>query len=359
MVTSIVVAILVLGFLIVFHELGHFLVARRVGVGVLKFSVGFGPKLVGTQIGRTEYVISAIPLGGFVKMIGEDPDEEVSEADRELSFTHKALWRRTAIVIAGPLANLLLAFIAFAAVFVIYGNRVPQDAAIVGGLSPDMPAAAAGLELGDHVVAIDGKPIGSWIELSDIVRASEGRALVFSVDRNGETTDFTIEPKASPRHNEFGEVVETAYLIGIERSFDSEPVGLGEAVWLGGEQTVWWIRTLALSIVKMISGSIPAEQIGGPIMIVQVAGEQAQRGFEDLLYFMAIVSVNLGILNLLPIPILDGGHLFFFAIEGILRRPLAKRHREIAQQVGLVLLVSLMALAFYNDIRRNLESWWG
>jgi regulator of sigma E protease len=359
MVTSLVVAILILGFLIVFHEFGHFFVAKRVGVGVLKFSVGFGPRLVGIQIGRTEYVISAIPLGGFVKMIGEDPDEEVSAADRELSFTNKSLWRRTAIVLAGPLANLLLAFLAFLAVFAIYGNSEPRDEAIVGGVSRDMPAAAAGLQAGDLVVAVDGAPVANWEKLAEIIRGSDGEPLRFTIDRAGQTLDIDVQPKASPRHNEFGEVVDTAFLIGIERGMVATAVGPLKAVQLAGEQTLWWIRTLVLSIFKMVGGSIPADQIGGPIMIVQAAGEQAQRGLEDLLYFMAIVSVNLGVLNLLPIPILDGGHLFFFAIEGILRRPLAIRHREIAQQVGLVLLVSLMAFAFYNDIRRNLESWWG
>lgn len=359
MVTSLVVAIIVLGFLIVFHEFGHFIVARRLGVGVLKFSVGFGPKLVGVQVGRTEYVISAIPLGGFVKMIGEDPEEEVSAADRELSFTNKSLWRRTAIVLAGPVANLLLAFLAFLVVFAAWGTGDPREEAVVGGVSRDMPAAAAGIRAGDFVVAVDGNAVPNWDRLAEIIRGSDGRTLTFTVERDGATLTIPVTPKPSPRHNEFGEVIDTAFLIGIERGMTTRPVGFGEAVWLAGEQTLWWMRTLVLSIFKMIGGSIPAEQIGGPIMIVQTAGEQAQRGLEDLLYFMAIVSVNLGILNLLPIPILDGGHLFFFAIEGILRRPLHIRHREIAQQVGLVLLLSLMVFAFYNDIRRNLETWWG
>jgi len=359
MVTSLVVAILVLAFLIVFHELGHFIVAKRVGVGVLKFSVGFGPRLLGTRIGETEYVISAIPLGGFVKMVGEDPDEEVSEADQARSFNHKTLLQRTAVVLAGPVANLLLAFLLFAGVFAVFGARSLDDAAIIGGLSADMPAAAAGLERGDRIVSVDSVAVADWNELSEAIRASEGRTLAIGVERGDEALTLEITPLPKPRHNEFGEVVETAFVIGIERGFETRSVGPIEAITLGGQQTLWWTRTLLMSIVKMVQGSIPADQIGGPIMIVQVAGEQAQRGIEDLLYFMAIVSVNLGILNLLPIPILDGGHLFFFAIEGILRRPLARRQREIAQQVGLVLLICLMAFAFYNDISRNLEGWLG
>lgn len=359
MVTSIVVAVIVLGFLIVFHEFGHFWVARRCGVGVVKFSIGFGPKLVGTQVGPTEYVISAIPLGGFVKMIGEDPDEEVAEAERSLSFNLKPLWKRSAIVLAGPLANILLAFFAFVGVFALYGAQVPSDAALVGGLRSDMPAAVAGMKPGDKVVALDGQPIATWEQLAEGIRGSGGKSLRMTVVRDGAEQVLEITPKAEEEKNIFGESVGTAYLIGIERGFEQQDVGVFEAVGMGASQTWWWMKTISMSLVKMVQGSIPADQIGGPIMIVQAAGEQAERGLESLLHFLAVVSINLGILNLLPIPILDGGHLFFFAIEGILRRPLNVRHREIAQQVGLAVLITLMAFAFYNDIVRNLEGWWG
>lgn len=359
MVTSIAVAIVVLAFLIVFHELGHFLVAKRVGIGVLKFSIGFGPRLIGVRVGETEYVISAIPLGGFVKMVGEDPEESVSEFDRGRSFSHKSLWQRTAVVAAGPLANLLFALVAFAGVYWTYGARELNDFPVVGGLTADMPAAASGLDVGDRIVAVDGNRIGDWNELVDAIRDSDGTSMHFQVERGERMLAFDITPEPKPRHNEFGEVVETAYLIGIERGYDIRPVGPVEALQLGASQTLWWMRTLVLSIGKMITGSIPADQIGGPILIVQAAGQQAERGFEDLLFFMAIISVNLGILNLLPIPILDGGHLFFFAIEGVLRRPLSLRHREIAQQVGLALIIALMTFAFYNDIMRNIDGWWG
>lgn len=359
MVTSLVVAIVVLAFLIVFHELGHFLVAKRVGVGVVKFSIGFGPRLIGIRIGETEYVVSAIPLGGFVKMVGEDPEETVGEFERSRSFSHKSLWQRTAVVAAGPFANLLFAFVVFAGVYWAFGARELDEAAVVGGLTIDMPAAASGLEIGDRIVAVDGDHIEDWNELVDAIRTSDGKSMRFEVERDARMVSFNITPESKPRHNEFGEVVETAFLIGIERGYDIRPVGPMEAVRLGASQTLWWMRTLVLSIGKMITGSIPADQIGGPILIVQAAGQQAERGLEDLLFFMAIISVNLGILNLLPIPILDGGHLFFFAIEGILRRPLSLRHREIAQQIGLALIVALMTFAFYNDIMRNIESWWG
>lgn len=359
MVSSIIAAIVVLGFLIVFHELGHFLVARRAGVGVLKFSIGFGPRLVGFRHGMTEYVISAVPFGGFVKMVGEDPEEEVRAEDLPYSFTAKPLWKRTAIVLAGPVANLLLAFVAFASAFLIYGAQVPSEAARVGGLVEGMPAKAAGMQRGDLVVALDGKPIETWDELAAAINASAGRTLALTVERGGQRFDLSVTPQPREDKNLFGEVQGTAFRIGIERSFDSETVSPLEAVRLGAYETVWWIRTLILSLWKLIAGVIPADQIGGPILIVQAAGEHAQRGLDNLLHFMAMISVNLAILNLLPIPVLDGGHLVFFLIEGILRRPLAIRHREIATQVGLVLLVGLMAFAIYNDIARNVQSWWG
>ncbi|MFN8626528.1 MAG: RIP metalloprotease RseP [Candidatus Binatia bacterium] len=352
MLISILAAIVVLGFLILFHELGHFVVAKRVGVGVLKFSIGFGPTLVGRRLGRTDYVISAIPLGGFVKMVGEDPDEQVDPQDRAIAFQQQALWKRMAIVGAGPGANIVFAFVAFSLVFAIYGARVPTDAAKVGAVIENMPAAAAGLQAGDLVTAVNGSPVAQWEKLSETIRASGGQPITLNVQREGRALEIQLTPQAKPDRNMFGETLGTAYVIGIERGFDEEQVGPLRAVWMGGQQTAWWVETLLLSVVKMFQGRIPAKDIGGPILIVQAAGQQARLGFEYLLHFMAVISINLGVLNLLPIPVLDGGHFLFFAMEALLRRPLDTRHREIAQQVGLVLLVSLMAFAFYNDIVR-------
>ncbi|MBP1686018.1 MAG: rane-associated zinc metalloprotease [Deltaproteobacteria bacterium] len=357
MLSSILVAIVVLGFLILFHELGHFLVAKRVGVGVLKFSIGFGPKLIGRRLGRTDYVISAIPLGGFVKMVGEDPDEQVDAEDQKIAFQQQALWKRMAIVGAGPGANIVFAFLAFSLVFAIYGARVPTDTAKVGGVIENMPAAAAGLRAGDLVTAVNGTPVSQWEKLSETIRASGGNPITLQVQREGRTLDIQLTPEAKPDRNMFGETLGTAYVIGIERGFDQEQVGPLIAVWMGAKQTAWWVETLLLSVAKMFQGRIPAKDIGGPILIVQAAGQQARLGLEYLLHFMAVISINLGVLNLLPIPVLDGGHFLFFALEAILRRPLDTRHREIAQQVGLVLLISLMAFAFYNDIVRVVHGW--
>lgn len=355
MMTAIVSAFVVLGFLIVVHEFGHFLVAKWAGVGVLKFSVGFGPKLFGRTVNGTEYVLSAIPLGGFVKMVGEDPDA-TEPVDPAISFSHQNVWKRIAIVIAGPVFNLLFAFLIFTAVVAAYGQRVPVDEARIGGVTADMPAARAGLQADDLVVAANGSPV-NWEQLSGVIRASEGKPVTLDVQRGGSALQVVITPESRPDKSIFGEVIGQTYLVGIERGFQQVSVGPLEAIVNGAKQTVWWCGTLIMSVVKIVQGRIPAQDIGGPILIVQAAGQQAQVGLESLLLFMAVISINLGILNLLPIPILDGGHLLFFGLEVIMRRPLDMRHREIAMQVGLVVLISLMAFAFYNDILRIIRGW--
>lgn len=354
MLTTVLAALVVLGFLILFHESGHFLVARLCGVGVTKFSIGFGPTVFGRRIGDTEYVVSAIPLGGFVKMVGEDPDEEIGAGDRSIAFQTQSLGKRLAIVLAGPVANLIFAFLAFTVIAVFYGEFVPSESARIGSVRAGMPAATAGLRAGDQVTSVDGVPVTSWKELATAIRASGGREVALVVEREGATETLSVTPQEQPEKNIYNETVGTAWLIGIEPALDTRPVGPGQALLVGLGQTVWWVQTLVVSVGKLILGRIPAGDIGGPLLIAQAAGEQARLGFDYLLRFMAVISVNLGVLNLLPVPVLDGGHLVFFAIEAVRRRPLEARHREIAQQVGLVLLLGLMALAFYNDVARLL-----
>jgi len=353
---GILAAIIVLGVLIIVHEFGHFIVAKRSGVGVLKFSIGFGPRLFGRTVNGTEYVLSAVPLGGFVKMAGEDPDA-AEPVDPRISFSHQPIWKRVAIVMAGPVFNLLFAFVAFTLVLAVYGQRVPSDVAKVGGVMPNMPAIRAGLEVGDVVTAVNGAPIATWEELSNAIRGSGGRPVEMALRRGDQSVTVSVTPEANEEKNIFGEVVGEAYRIGIERGSEQVAVGPLEAIGSGASQTLWWCQTLIMSVVKMLQGKIPAQDIGGPILIVQAAGQQAEIGLESLLLFMAVISINLGILNLLPIPILDGGHLLFFLVEAVMRRPLDMRHREIAQQVGLVILIALMAFAFYNDILRVIRGW--
>jgi regulator of sigma E protease len=357
MLLSILAAAVALGVLIVVHEFGHFILAKRLGVGVLKFSVGFGPRLFGRTINGTEYALSAVPLGGFVKMVGEDADGEEEPVDPRISFAHQPLWKRGAIVLAGPGFNILGAFVLFAAVFTLYGARVPSDAAKVGGVSEGMPAAQSGLQAGDVVTALDGKKITTWEELSAGIRASEGRPVALTVRRAESTLTINVTPESKPEKNLFGEAIGTAFLIGIERGYDQEQVAPLQAVSMAAGETVWWIEMLAVSLAKMVQGKISSQDIGGPILIAQAAGQQARMGLEYFLRFMAVISINLGVLNLLPIPILDGGHLLFCAVEAVMRRPLAVRHREIAQQIGLVILIGIMAFAFYNDIARQIRGW--
>lgn len=356
MVISILAAVIALGVLIVVHEFGHFIFAKRLGVGVLKFSVGFGPRVFGRSIGGTEYAVSAIPLGGFVKMVGEEADGE-EEVDPRVSFSHQPLWKRAAIVFAGPGFNLLGAFVIFSLVFAVYGARVPSEAAKVGGVTENMAAATAGIQAEDVVSAIDGKPIATWEDLSAGIRASGGHEVELTIQRGTGTVAIRVTPESRPEKNLFGEETGTAFLIGIERGYDQEQVGVLRAVGMAATQTVWWCQTLLISVLKIVQGKISSQDIGGPILIAQAAGQQARMGLEYFLHFMAVISINLGILNLLPIPILDGGHLLFIGVEAVMRRPLALRHREIAQQVGLVILIGLMAFAFYNDIARQIRGW--
>jgi len=350
---SILIAIVILGLLIFVHELGHFAVAKWTGVMVQRFSLGFGPRLLTHQRGETEYAISAVPLGGYVKMLGEDPEEEVATYDAARSFATQSLAKRAAIVVAGPAMNLVTAFVAFSLALAIFGATVPKETAEIGGVMDGMPGAEAGLTVGDTVLAIDGGPIATWEELARTVRGSGGATIELRVRRaSGEETTLVVTPEERVERTPFGEEIGKAYLIGIEPARRTEAVSLPSAIGQGAYQTYFWIKMTLLSIVKIFQGVVSARDLGGPILIVQAAGQQADLGLEYLLRFLGLISVNLGVLNLLPIPVLDGGHLLFFGFEAIRGKPLAIRHREMAQQVGLFLLLALMVFVFYNDITR-------
>ncbi|MBF8278674.1 MAG: putative Zinc metalloprotease [candidate division NC10 bacterium] len=343
-------AVLVLGVLIFVHELGHFLVAKRAGVSVLKFSLGFGPKIAGFTRGGTEYLLSAIPLGGYVKMLGEDPKEEV--ADLERSFSAKPIGWRSLIILAGPGSNFLLAIAIFWVVFMV---GVPTLTTKVGEVMEGFPAREAGLLRGDRIVAIEGQPIEKWEELAKQIHQSPGRPVRLTVEREGKRFDVTVAPKATKQKNLFGEEQEIG-LLGIAPAEEflterTNPItAFGRAVYKTYDLSVLILITFG----KLLQGVVPAKTIGGPLLVAQMAGEQARLGILNLLFFTALLSINLAILNLLPIPILDGGHLFFALIEAARGKPVSLKKREMAQQVGLVLLVALMIFAFYNDIFRLL-----
>jgi regulator of sigma E protease len=344
----------VLGILIFIHEFGHFLVAKLVGVKVLKFSLGFGPKLIGTQIGETEYQISAFPLGGYVKPLGDNPREKVRKDEKARAFIHQPVPKRMAIILAGPLANFLLAIVIFCLLYSVMG--IPQSPPLVGKVVDGSPAQKAGIQSGDLIVQVDEVKIAQWADLPPVITKSQGRNLQLIVRRGEKVIPLRVAPQAATAKNIFGEEIKT-YQIGIIASgeFVLKRVPVYSAVGTAFSQT-WFITKLTVvSIVKVIQRVIPAKQaLGGPILIAQMAGKQAQEGFLSLIFFTAIISINLGIINLFPIPILDGGHLLFLTIESIIGRPLSVKKLELAQQIGLIIIVLLMAFIFYNDIMRIL-----
>ncbi len=354
--TSILSFILVLGLLILVHEFGHFITAKLFGIKVLKFSIGFGPKLFARQYGETEYGIGALPLGGYVKMLGEQPEEEVDAAQAQRSFAAKPVWQRFLVVLAGPLSNLVSAVFIFWVVTLIAGIPHPLPTTEIGQITPGSPAEKAGVKSGDIILAIDNTPITTWQEVSETIKAGNGKTLTLTVRRGQEQLRLTGTPASSEVKNLFGEVVDTRYLLGIaqKESLRYEPASLHEAFHSALKQTWFYIELTILSLWKIIEQVIPASQIGGPIMIAQMAGEQLKSGWLNLFAFMAVLSVNLGVINLFPIPILDGGHLLFFSLEAIRRKPLTLRSQERWQQVGMALLAALMVFVFYNDIARLL-----
>jgi regulator of sigma E protease len=435
--------VVVVGVLVFVHEVGHFLVAKWAGVGVLKFSLGFGPKIVGLRRGETEYLISAIPLGGYVKMVGEDPADQTADPAR--SFQNKSVGWRTLVVLAGPGANVVLAVVFFAVLALAQGQ--PVRAPFVGSVEPGSAAERAGLRPGDLVLAVDGAPVGQWDDVQSRLEEAKGRPLLFRVQRGTEHREVTVTVAAEPRERQeyppkvgmvmAGEAGERAGVkagdkvvafdgvptevwsdlvrlvrrspgkaarltverggqqvdlpvtpairpnetgtgqigyLGIGPDEVQEPVtvrreewslGVGErfesmpvhrALYFGVRQT-WLVGGMTLRVLgRLLTGDLATSKaIGGPLFIAREAGRQAQQGgLPKVVFLTAVLSVNLAILNLLPVPILDGGHLLFFAIEAARRSPLSLRKREIAQQVGLALLAALMVFAFYNDIFRLL-----
>lgn len=358
MLTSLISFLIVLGVLIFVHELGHFWVAKRSKVGVLKFSLGFGPKLFGIKRGETEYLISAFPLGGYVKMMGDDPSEELREEDRARAFNYKPVGTRMAIVFAGPFANFILAWLIFLLILAM-GLAIPiprLDSALpnINNVLPGSPAEQAGIKSGDRVRSIDGARIDTWDEMTKVVRQSADKKLHFVVERDGRMVETDVIPKASsvdPGKTPVGQIgVSSQQLVGEVIKADSifmAPVLAAKALWE-------WCGVIVESVKKLVTAEVSAKNIGGPVLIAQQAGAQAKEGILPLIMFMAVISINLGILNLLPIPVLDGGHIFFFLIEALIGKPIDIKHREIAQQIGLVLLLALMVFAFYNDIVRVL-----
>ncbi len=359
--TSLFSFILVLGVLIFVHEFGHFLFAKIAGVRVLTFSLGFGQKIISKKWGDTEYQLSAFPLGGYVKMYGEQPDEEVSEEDKQCSFSHKTVWQRFTIVFAGPLFNLLFAVFLFQLMFTFAGLPSLIDSTMVGKVTPGAVAEKAGIKDGDIILSINGNGTESWMDVSQAIRESGGKEVELAIDRDGEILIIKATPAMDKVKDIFGEEVEERYLLGITRTeeVEYEKVSLVTATKSAFIQTWNLIYLTILGIVKIFQAVVPASELGGPIRFAEIAGQQMEAGWMNLLYFTGLLSINLGILNLLPIPVLDGGHLVFLSIEAIRRKPLSEQSMIRAQKVGIALLGSLMIFVFYNDIARLVQRWLG
>jgi regulator of sigma E protease len=351
----------VLSLVVFFHELGHFLVARWCGVQILVFSIGFGPEILGfNDRYGTRWKISAIPLGGFVKFFGDEnvasvPGQTPGNMDadqRARTFMFQPVLKRIAIVVAGPAANFVLAVIIFACVFALYGKQTMS--ARVDTVQPGSAAAAAGFQPGDLVVAIDGHAVDSFSDMQRIVSTSAGETLTVTVEHDGVQRVLKATPALKEVKDNFGNVQRIG-ILGITRSMAAEdlklhPVAPPQAVWMALQET-WSVIDRTLNyIVGVLSGREAASQLGGPIRIAQMSGQVASFGFIPLIQLAAVLSVSIGLLNLFPIPLLDGGHLLFYIIEGVRGRPLSERAQEVGFRIGLAIVLMLMIFATFNDI---------
>jgi regulator of sigma E protease len=352
----------VLTIVVFFHELGHFLVGRWAGVKVLTFSLGFGPELVGFNDRKgTRWKISAVPLGGYVKFFGDDTEASTPSADllermtpeeRSLSFHHKKVGPRAAIVAAGPIANFLLAIAIFTFMFTFFGK--PSTTARVDKIEANSAAAAAGFQVGDVVTGIDGAKIESFSDMQRIVGSRAGERLTFTVKRDAATVQLQGTPELREVKDPFGNAHRLGVL-GITRQTAAgdvltERVDPATALWLGVKET-WFVidRTLAY-VSGVFTGREAADQVGGPLRIAQISGQVATIGLAALIHLAAVLSISIGLLNLFPVPLLDGGHLLFYAIEAVRGRPLSERAQEVGFRIGLGLVLMLMVFATYNDI---------
>jgi len=360
MLITILSTIVVLGVLILVHELGHFWAAKAVDIEVSRFSIGFGPKIAGFRRGETEYVLAAIPLGGYVKMegmVGEEavaPLEGKTEPAREPSprdFDAKPWWARFLVIIAGVTMNFLFAFLAFT--FVARSEGVVDP--IVGRLEPNSPAEVAGFQRGDVIVALDGRRIRNWDEVQQYVGMRPDTPIRFTVEREAGQAELEATPAKVVVYNDLVRDSVDIGVVGIEVWVDRavRDLTLSEAVMAGSHRTGAWTMEIFTFLKRLVTGRGSAKELGGPIVIGQLSGAAARQGLVAFLNFMAIISVNLAVLNLLPIPVLDGGHLvFLFAEAARGGRPVSAQNRLRLTQVGLILVMGLMVLAFANDIMR-------
>lgn len=337
--STLIAFIVVFGTIVFIHELGHFLVAKLAGVKVFEFSLGFGPQLIRKRIGETVYSLRLLPLGGFVKLAGMDEAEELEDAvtdDDPRNFNRKPLAWRMATIAAGPTMNFLLAIILFT---VFYMTVVVPPT--IGFVAPDSAAEQGGVQSGDEIIAINGQSVDTSQEIVKKIQQSAERPLTLTVQRGNETVTLEVTPQG----------VEGQGRLGVDIYDEKPQYPLGQSLVAGTVQTYRVTKELVVSLYRMVTRKMPAE-LAGPIGIVQVVGQAANQGLVNLLLLAAVLNINLGLLNFLPVPVLDGGWLVILGIEAIRRKPLAPEHRGIAQFIGLALLILLMVFATFKDITR-------
>ena len=352
---SIAAFLVVLTILVFVHELGHYLSARRNGVRIEVFSIGFGKEIFGrTDKSGTRWKFSAIPLGGYVKMFGDanaasQPGEdlvEMTDEEKAVSFHHKRLLQRAEIVAAGPAANFLFAIVVFFFLFWSFGNPIPP--AVVGEVVPGSPAAEAGLQPGDRVLTVDGQTVFRFRDLGNAIRAAGGDPVVLVIRHSGGTESVTITPEMVAVDTADGGTVDVPR-IGV--AMHTGPVSMTEAAPMAVTETYAFVKETLRIVGQMIVGNRGTEDLGGPVRIAKTAGDVAKTGQLTLLwYYMALLSISLGLINLFPIPILDGGHLLFYAIEAVRGRPLGERAQEYGFRIGLALVLTLMIFVTFNDL---------
>ncbi len=355
MVLTIVSFIIVLGILVFIHEFGHYITAKKSDIMVSEFALGFGPKLLSKKAGETVYSIRAIPLGGFCNMVGEFPaDESMPEEEREIYdrakekgrlFTQKSAFNRLAVILMGPIMNFLLAALIFILAFAIFGVPTSTtEEAVLGEVIPEQPAAEAGLRANDRILAINGQEINSWKEMSQLIRANANQEITIRYQRNKKVNTISLTPALS---EESGRGV-----IGIYPQLIRDNVSLTSSITMGLQQTYQVFKMTIMGFVQMFRDS-STEDIGGPIMIASIIGQAARTGILNVLNWTAIISINLGIINLLPFPALDGGRLLFIFIEIIRGKAVDPRKESYVHLVGFAILMILMIYIIYNDLMRT------
>jgi regulator of sigma E protease len=352
----------ILTIIVFFHELGHFLVARWCGIKVLVFSIGFGPELIGFNDRHgTRWKVSAIPLGGYVKFFGDDnaasvPDQEKIAAmdadERRVSFFHKSVAARAAVVVAGPAANFVLAIVIFASIFTLFGKQ--ETAPRVDAVVADSAAAEAGFQPGDLVLSINGRVIGSFREMQEIVALNADEPLDIVVDRHGAKVSLHATPRLAVDKDIFGNVTRIGRL-GLTQTNSPEDIRTVkftplQAIAEAGKQTWFVVDQTFTYLARLVVGRASADQVGGVVRIAQMSGQAASLGFATLMNLAGLLSVSIGLLNLFPIPLLDGGHLLFYAIEAARGRPLSERVQEVGFRIGLAIIVMLVIFTVWNDI---------